>query len=293
MRVLELYSGIGGCAAALASFAPTPEIVAALDVNHLSRQVYEANFPHPTVGAAVESIPLERLNAWRADLWWMSPPCQPFTRRGKRLDADDPRARTFVLALDRIAAVRPNFIALENVPGFQGSRVHARLLQTLDEAGYAYRHETQLCPSELGIPNRRLRYYLIAGRQPLRSPETPPAPRLPLSSFIDDEPEDGLRVEADLLRRYEGALHIVDADDPRAETRTFTSAYGRSPVRSGSYVRQGGVVRRFAPREILRQLGFDRGFVIPTHLSRRKAWQLVGNSLSLPAVRNILRRLPE
>ncbi len=83
MRVLELYSGIGGLAAALADARPNAQVVAALDINHLARRVYEANFPHPTIGALIEFLPREQFQAWRADLWWMSPPCQPFTRRGK------------------------------------------------------------------------------------------------------------------------------------------------------------------------------------------------------------------
>lgn len=302
MRVLELYSGIGGCAAALATMAPSAQVVAALDVNHLARQVYELNFPHPTVDALIEFIPLRRFEAWQADLWWMSPPCQPFTRRGKQQDADDPRARTFLLAMERLATIRPTYLALENVPAFRGSRVHRRLLDTLDGTGYAHRHEILLCPSQLGMPNRRLRYYLVAGLEPLdpliepTTSSTKPTPRTPTSSplatLIDRTPDPDLIVDADLQRRYEDAFHIVDADDPQAETRTFTSAYGRSPVRSGSYLRQEGQVRYFAPREILRLLGFPKDFQLPTSLTRRKAWQLVGNSLSLPAVRTILASVP-
>lgn len=297
MRVLELYSGIGGLANALASVAPSATVVAALDINHLARQVYSANFDHPVVGAAVESVPIERLRAWQADLWWMSPPCQPFTRRGKQRDAEDRRASTFLRAIERLVEVRPAFVALENVPAFRGSEVHRRLLQGLDSAGYRHVEERLLCPSSLGWPNRRLRYYLVAGRQALGSPRSQPANRTPgagrpLSSFVASTYDKALIVDSDLLERYADALHIVDAEDPEAETRTFTSAYGRSPVRSGSYLRQGSTIRRFAPHEILRLLGFPQTFCLPSSLPRHKAWQLVGNSLSQPAVRAVLESIP-
>ena len=46
LRVLELYSGIGGCSAAL---PPGTEVVAALDINEAALEVYRWNYPHPTL----------------------------------------------------------------------------------------------------------------------------------------------------------------------------------------------------------------------------------------------------
>lgn len=293
MRVLELYSGIGGLAAALKDVAPATQVVAALDVNHLARQVYALNFPHPSHGVLIEFVDRRRLQDWQADLWWMSPPCQPFTRRGRQRDAEDPRAQTFLKTLQHFASIRPPYLALENVATFRGSQVHHRLLRMLDACGYVHRHEIDLCPGDFGWLNRRPRYYLVAGRQAL-APWVPPTfEPPPWDECVDPSPEADLFVDDALLQRYAGALHIVDVDDPKPLTRTFTSAYGRSPVRSGSYVRQGGAVRRFSPREILRQLDFPATFRLPRNLSRRKAWQLVGNSLSLPAVRAVLRSIPD
>lgn len=297
MRVLELYSGIGGLAAALVDIHPGAQVVAALDINHLARKVYETNFSHPTVGALIEFLPRERFQAWRGDLWWMSPPCQPFTRRGKQRDAEDPRARTFLRLLEHVEALRPPFLALENVPGFRDSEVHGRLRHTLDRASYAYRQEVELCPSDWGWPNRRPRYYLLAGQQPLAKIQPPEFTPWRLQDCLNGATSPGsvdeLQMGPDLLQRYDGALHIVDVEDPAACTNTFTSAYGRSHVRSGSYLRQGGVVRRFSPREILALLDFPAAFRLPGDISRKKLWQLVGNSLSLPAVRHVLRALPK
>jgi hypothetical protein len=54
-------------------------------------------------------------------------------------------------------------------------------------------------------------------------------------------------------------------------------------VRAGSYLRRGGVVRRFSPAEILRLLG-PPGFRLPATLARGNAWRQLGNSLSVRAV---------
>jgi DNA (cytosine-5)-methyltransferase 1/tRNA (cytosine38-C5)-methyltransferase len=142
---------------------------------------------------------------------------------------------------------------------------------------------------------RRRRFYLVASREGLRNaiPE-PEKPLRPLTDYLDPAADDdpALRVPADLLRRYDGALDILDPTAPGAVTACFTAAYGRSPVRSGSYLHRKGAVRRFSPGEILRLLGFPSGFRIPASLPQAKAWHLVGNSLSVDAVRYGVRWLP-
>lgn len=287
-RVVELFCGIGGCAAALGE---TAEVVAAVDVNRAALAVYRRNFVHPTRAAAVESLAPETLRGWAADLWWLSPPCQPFTRRGLGRDDDDPRSRGLLALLPRLAELGPRHLALENVPGFTGSRMHARLRATLETAGYQA-WEGLLCPTELGMPNRRRRFYLVASRDPLApAPAVCATPR-PLHECLDPDPAPELFPAPEQLARYEGALDVVDPDDPEAVSACFTSAYGRSWVRSGSYLRTERGLRRFSPREILRLLGFPPGFTLPPEQPFARAWPLVGNSLAIVAVRAVLARLP-
>lgn len=297
-RLLELYCGIGGCAAAAAGVA---EVVGALDVNRVALGVYRANFPHPAAVCALESLRDDDPRVRGADVWWLSPPCQPYTRRGLGRDLDDPRSASLAHLLRVLERVRPAGLALENVPGFQGSRAHQRLLAILDRCGYAVA-ERLLCPTELGYPNRRRRFYLAASREGLLPwAPPPPAPPRPLADFLDRDDRPELLVEPELLARYAQAVDVVDAADPGAVAATFTSAYGRSPVRSGSYLRRapgGGsgapaVIRRFSPAEILRLLGFPASFRLPPELALDSAWRLVGNSLSVPAVREALAALPQ
>lgn len=289
-RVLELFCGIGGCAAAL---GPHATVAAALDVNRIALGVYAQNFSHPTVACALESGPASRLRGWDADLWWLSPPCQPFTRRGLGKDIEDPRARAFVAVIRRLGELRPRYVALENVPGFLGSRVDAFLRETLEVSGYTSVRERLLCPSELGIPNRRRRYYLVASSEVLLPVAVGAHRRSRLRDYLDpcDRPE--LRVDPVLRERYRGALDIVDAEDPGAVTACFTSAYGRSIVRSGSYLATPSGIRRFSPREILRLLGFPDSFALPPELAIGNAWRLLGASLSLAPVRTMLATIPE
>lgn len=262
-------------------------VVAALDQNRLALRAYSANFDHPVQPLAIETVPRASWFRWDADLWWLSPPCRPFTTRGQQRDLDDPRARGLLAVVDALDAVRPRAVALENVPGFEGSRAHARLQSVLRRAGYDTR-ETQLCPTELGVPNRRRRFYLVASLGGLADwPARTGAP-MPLAPLLDAVPAPELRCEPDTERRFARALNVVDPADPGACTACFTSAYGRSVVRSGSYLATPAGLRRFSPAEILRLLDFPPGYRLPAGLPLATAWRLVGDSVSVRAVRWVL-----
>lgn len=289
LRVAELYCGIGGCASAV---HPEAVVVSAVDINRQALDVYRRNFPHPTAAVTIESLPAHTLREWNADLWWISPPCQPFTRRGLRRDHRDSRTQSFLEILNRLKEVTPRYLAIENVPGFQGSTTHSLLLETLDNLEFQVQ-ERVLCPTAFGIPNRRERYYLVAGRTGLRDLPPPRVEAQSLRSFLDREPPPGLRVDPDLVQQYRHALNVVDPLDSMAVAACFTAAYGHSPIRSGSYLKTPSGLRRFSPTEILRLLGFPKSFTLPTDLPFETAWRLVGNSLSIHAVRYSLSAIPE
>jgi site-specific DNA-cytosine methylase len=299
LRVLELFCGIGGCAAALGERA---DIAAAVDINQIALSVYRHNFPTAPIHVrTIESMSAEWYRDQAADLWWLSPPCQPYTSRGRQLDLSDQRAQALRAVIERIAEVRPRYIALENVAGFCGSQSHRRLRAMLDACGYQVREQV-LCPTQLGVPNRRRRFYLVAaangslGDGKDECPWDSPVPqhlRFPVQQILDTEPEEALWMPADFREQYRGAVHVVDAEDACAETHCFTSSYGGSVVRSGSYLAHAAGVRRFSPSEILRLLCFPRRYRLPEDLPLRKAWQLVGNSLAVAAVRHVLAAIPE
>ncbi|XP_037017708.2 tRNA (cytosine(38)-C(5))-methyltransferase isoform X3 [Artibeus jamaicensis] len=96
----------------------------------------------------------------------MSPPCQPFTRIGLQGDVTDPRTSSFLYILDILPRLQklPKYILLENVKGFEVSSTRDLLIKTVENCGFQYQ-EFLLSPTSLGIPNSRLRYFLIAKLQ--------------------------------------------------------------------------------------------------------------------------------
>ncbi|XP_073532597.1 tRNA (cytosine(38)-C(5))-methyltransferase isoform X2 [Phyllobates terribilis] len=142
-------------------------MVAAVDVNTTANEVYKYNFPNtPLWPKSIEGISLEELDSLACDMILMSPPCQPFTRIGLQGDVSDPRAKSFLYILEILPRLqkRPHYILLENVKGFEISEARGALIRTLESCGYIYQ-EFLLSPPCLGIPNSRLRYFLIAKLQ--------------------------------------------------------------------------------------------------------------------------------
>ncbi|HET6421993.1 MAG TPA: DNA cytosine methyltransferase [Geobacteraceae bacterium] len=299
LRALELYCGIGGFAAAVESM--DVRVVGALDQSMEALEVYRLNFGENAVRQRdLERITVDELAEYDADIWWLSPPCQPYSVRGVRKDLNDPRAVSLVHLANLFPLVPddrlPSHIAVENVTGFAESEARGLLIRLFSDRGYRVL-ERRLCPTELGVPSRRPRYYLLASRagiNPACRSEKPSG--RPLSVYINpalsaDIPQH-LLLSAEVIDRFASGFRILDANDPGAYTTCFTSGYGKSLMHAGSYLRCGEYVRRFAAEEIACLLHFPPRFRFPDAMPARTKWRLIGNSLSVAAVREVLRVIP-
>ncbi|GFR68792.1 tRNA (Cytosine-5-)-methyltransferase [Elysia marginata] len=164
LRVLELYSGIGGMHWSLRESGVGYEIVMAVDINTTANKIYSHNFPNVNlVSFGLEKLTLKKLESLDINTILMSPPCQPFTRVGKKGDCNDVRTQSFLHLLGLIKQMKkkPTYILVENVKGFDTSQTRDLLMECLTSCGYTYQ-EFLLTPLQFGIPNCRLRYYLVA-----------------------------------------------------------------------------------------------------------------------------------
>jgi len=215
----------------------------------------------------------------------MSPPCQPYTRKGSQRELEDSRTDSFKTIIDAIIANPPLHIGVENVEGFKDSSGRALLVETLKQKGY-HINETLLCPSELGIPNRRMRYYLCASLKPLKPMEKEFTCK-ELTEFLK-EPNKPFLIPSDKLEKFRNGFRIINPKDRYAYSTCFTSSYSKSWMHSGAYLTCSEGVRLFEPNEIASLMGFGDDFKFPDELSKRQCYKLIGNSLSVYAVKAIL-----
>jgi site-specific DNA-cytosine methylase len=93
MRVLELFSGLGGWRCALGDRGG---VVAAYDVSEAANATYALNHGEVPEARELATVPLAELAATGADTWLMSPPCQPFCRMGNHQGLEDRRSLAFL-----------------------------------------------------------------------------------------------------------------------------------------------------------------------------------------------------
>jgi tRNA (cytosine38-C5)-methyltransferase len=149
------------------------QCLAALDHSDLCTKVYQYNHHQggcsPTT-TSIERLTLKAAERWNADIWAMSPPCQPHTRQhdNQQADLEDPRSKSFLHLCNLIETMEstklPKLILVENVIGFERSNSCLRMRQALLTRDYSVGH-FHLSPTQCGIPNDRPRYYCVATRQ--------------------------------------------------------------------------------------------------------------------------------
>lgn len=286
MKCLELFAGIGGFSAAFRN----ETIVHAVDISEQAAMVYRSNFDHPFLISEIASLPVEWFQEQEADLWWLSPPCSPFTRRGRSAGLEDPRSLALKHLIDIVPQVLPSTLLIENVVGFERSDAFYRICREWGRSGYSV-DWTIACPSQLGWPNLRPRFYAIAclDRNRILNRMFEKMNRVRLSDLLDAQSDEmaSLQLENRIANQYEMAIDRVQRSNAEAVTACFTSSYGKSVIRSGSYLETSKGYRRFSPREVCRLLGFEDEFVLPSELSHRQLWHLLGNSLSIPVIQTV------
>ena len=141
------------------------------DATSKSSKVNKPNTPRKkketTAPVRIEHMTLEQLIGFQANIFLMSPPCQPHSRQHSNQEADlqDPRSRSFLHLCDLLEQMPkeslPQAILLENVVGFESSNSCQRWRRVLAARNYRVGH-FHLQPTQVGLPNDRPRYYTVA-----------------------------------------------------------------------------------------------------------------------------------
>ncbi|MGD9683742.1 MAG: DNA cytosine methyltransferase [Candidatus Obscuribacterales bacterium] len=289
MRAVEFFSGLG--AFSESARGSGVEVVAAFDQNSHANRVFFENFSMKPSSLNLESINADLIP--ESSLWWMSPPCQPYTRRGNRRDSRDPRARSLLNLIDLIACCLPAYLIVENVEGFELGQVFAGLSETLRACGYESRLE-RICSTDFGVPMLRPRIFLLASRSGTIAPLEPHRfhDGRRLADYLVDDADDSLVLAPEILDRFYPVLNIVDPLEDDSRLICFTRGYFKCRKASGSLIRlPDGRVRFVSPGEILALLGFSGGYSFPDDLSLSLRYRLAGNSVDVRAVSMLLASL--
>jgi DNA (cytosine-5)-methyltransferase 1 len=308
-RFIDLFAGIGGFHLALNSYGA--ECVFASEWDKKCREIYYLNHGILPAGditqIAEEYIPSH-------DILCAGFPCQAFSISGKQLGFEDTRGTLF-FDVARIAKYhQPKVLILENVKNLinhdNGNSLKV-ILSTLDDIGYNVFYKL-LNSSYFGVPQKRERVYFVAFRKDLS-----------IKTFEFPKPEYNPTKLIDIcLPDIETEEYIFHRDDIKLKDNiNLTSDYPQKPVRIGEinkgsqgeriYHQNGhsitlsangggggaktGIyqinnkIRKLAPRECARLMGFPDSFIISN--TKNVAWKQFGNSVVIPVVKDIFKEI--
>ncbi|XP_059618917.1 tRNA (cytosine(38)-C(5))-methyltransferase [Phlebotomus argentipes] len=328
-RVLELFSGIGGMHEALKESRAKFTVIAAVDINTIANDVYLENYPETQVwNRNIQSLEEAEIASLDVDTIVMSPPCQPFTRVGKKQDLDDRRTDGFIaVCANLLKNPKIERILMENVKGFEESRARQMFIEKLKHLGFFCR-EFLLSPHAVGIPNSRTRYYCIARKRKdfsvgheneiITELSANAIEMRDLKAFIDVEAaveQHQLPVESigkncwvlDIVtpssknsmcftKAYTHLLRgsgSVFCSKSAEEIRETFSRLDKIPPDDNEYVRllKSLQMRFFSPDEVSKLMGFSEGIKWPGKVTDRQKYKLLGNSLNVAVVRELINIL--
>lgn len=297
VRYVDLFCGIGGfrigMEQALVSRALRGKCVFSSDIDLECQRAYEANFGERPHGD-IKEIPAESVPDH--DILLAGFPCQPFSIIGSSRGFEDTRGTLFFDIARVLRAKRPAAFVLENVKRLAGhdeGRTLSRILETIDELGYAHSHRV-LNALDFGLPQKRERIFIVGFRQQVYF-DWPIGgkPMKPLSEILESN-VPAKHFASKEIRKNRLSKH------PRTKEPTIwhenkaghISAYPYScALRAGAsynYLLVNGE-RRLTPREMLRLQGFPDSYRIVCNDSQVR--KQAGNAVPVNVVRAVLERV--
>ncbi|MGN1076846.1 MAG: DNA cytosine methyltransferase [Candidatus Enteromonas sp.] len=166
------------------------------------------------------------------------PPCQGFSRNGKRRGVDDPRNFLFREYVRIIRELQPDYVVMENVEGFTDTKLDGFVGLTgkqyfgsdslapnllsleLNAAGYNVLQPRILDASDYGVPQSRRRAIFIAFRQGVTAPSYPKPTLLETNKITVIDAIGDLMVGVDPLPPSRYAKESIAGRTPRANNES-------------------------------------------------------------------------
>ena len=156
MRLLDLFSGIGGFSYAAEKLVGGYKTVAFCEMDEFCQKVLQKHWPEIPIYDDVRTLDATRLG--RIDIVTGGYPCQPFSQAGKRQGEKDER-HLWPEMLRIIKSCKPRYVVAENVAGHVNMGLD-QVLTDLENQGYTTR--PIIIPAcAKNAPHRRDRVWII------------------------------------------------------------------------------------------------------------------------------------
>lgn len=303
---IDLFAGIGGIRIPFQELGG--KCVFTSEWDKFAQKTYHVNFGDMPNGD-ITKIDNDEIPSF--DILLGGFPCQPFSQAGLRKGFSDTRGTLFFEIERIIRGKRPKVFLLENVKQLRGhdkGRTLKVILAHLDALDYQVTYNV-LRAADFGVPQNRERiyivgfdrkYYEIDDKYKFPFPE-PTHQKTRLGDILEDNVDEKYTISQKL---YEGHIRrkaehqkkgngfgfsLFNADSEY--TNTISARYYKDG--SEILIDQGTGIppRKLTPRECARLQGFPENFIIP--VSDTQAYKQFGNSVAVPVIRAIAKRVRE
>ena len=161
MRIVSLFSGIGGFELGIQKSNLNAQVVFASEIDRNATISYLANFSGNNLHGDITKISEKDIP--EHDFLVAGFPCQAFSIAGRRKGFDDTRGTLFFDVARILKEKQPKYFLLENVKNLVShdeGKTFKTIIETLNEVGYTIDF-TIINSSEAGLPQNRERTYIV------------------------------------------------------------------------------------------------------------------------------------
>ena len=297
-KYIDLFCGIGGLR------IPFDEIggkcIFSSDIDKHAQLCYQNNFnelPH----GDITNIPVKDIPSH--DLLLAGFPCQPFSQAGLKKGFDDTRGILFFNIAEIIKFHSPSVIVLENVKRlktYDKGNVFKIIEQILTELGYTVFAKV-LNAKDFGLPQNRERIFIVCLRNNLKGFEFPEVINKPtkLKDILEPQVNEKYTISDRLWAGHQRRRKEHQAKGYGFGYSLFNQESEYTSTLPARYYKDGSEIlieqgdgknpRKITPIEAKRLQGFPDWF--KPMQSDTQAYKQFGNSVSVPVIRAISRKL--
>ncbi len=303
---IDLFAGIGGIR------IPFQELggrcVFSSEWDSFAQKTYRTNYGEEPHGDITK---IDASDIPDFDILLAGFPCQPFSQAGLKKGFSDTRGTLFFEIERILREKRPKAFLLENVKQLRShdrGRTLKVILQHLDDLNY-YVNYAVLRAGDFGVPQNRERIYIVGlSKDKLVIPENyvfefpkPSKEKTRLGDILEDNVDEKYTISDALWEGHQRRKKEHQEKGNGFGYSLFNAESEYTNTISARYYKDGSEIlidqgdgknpRKLTPRECARLQGFPEEFIIP--VSDTQAYKQFGNSVAVPVVRAVAKRLTE
>jgi len=254
----------------------------------------------------------------KVDLFVGGSPCQSFTLLGYQKGLEEARGTLFYEFARLVDEIQPKVFIYENVQGLikhDKGRTWEVVQRVFDSLGYKL-HSAVLDAAEYGLPQKRRRIFVVGfkhGGENFKFPNTVPL-EFTMQDFLLENAADGHvtasgeritvkpggqevpdryflseRILPGIMCEGTGGFSMKPEIDLKIARPLMSTMHKMHRAGEDNYVTTNGKIRRLAPRECLRLMGFTDDFKIA--VADTPMYKQAGNSVTVDVLMGLIKEI--